>query len=115
MCGEWDTVQDSALLYWVHTGTGPYEGWELRQSRPPTPDDAALVSATSAALAARVSSPRASEPPVPVIAELSAASHEEEEEAHKTEARLALEDAFGAFQAVHSETPPLRAPNIPYN
>ena len=44
-----------------------------------------------------------SEPPAPVIAELSAASHEEEEEAHKTEARLALEDAFGAFQAVHSE------------
>ena len=62
-----------------------------------------MVSATSAAHAARVVSPRASEPPVPVIAELSAASHEEEEEAHRTEARLALEDAFGAFQAVHSE------------
>ena len=102
-CSEWATVEDSALLCWVHTGTGPYEGWELRQSRPQTSDDAALVSPTSAALAARVASPRASEPPVPVIAELSAASDEEEEEAHKTEARLTLEDGFKAFQEVHSE------------
>ena len=102
-CSEWDTVEDSTPLSWVYTGTGPVEGWELRQSRPPTPA-AALVSATSAAHAARVVSPRASEPPVPVIAELSsAASHEEEEEAHRTEARLTLEDAFRAFQAVHSE------------
>ena len=82
-CSEWDTVEDSTPLSWVYTGTGPVEGWELRQSRPPTPA-AALVSATSAAHAARVVSPRASEPPVPVIAELSAASHEEEEEAHRT-------------------------------
>ena len=104
-CSEW--VEDASLLCWVHTGTGPLEGWlegwELCQSRPQTSDDAALVSATSAAHAARVVSPRASEPPVPVIAELSAASDEEEEEAHRTEARLTLEDAFRAFQAVHSE------------
>ena len=104
-CSEW--VEDAALLCWVHTGTGPLEGWlegwELCQSRPQTSDDAALVSATSAALAARAASPRASEPPAPVIAELSAASDEEEEEAHKTEARLTLEDGFKAFQEVHSE------------
>ena len=104
-CSEW--VEDASLLCWVHTGTGPLEGWlegwELCQSRPQTSDDAALVSATSAAPAARVASPRASEPQVPVIAELSAASDEEEEEAHRTEARLTLEDGFKAFQEVHSE------------
>ena len=90
----------AALLgaHW-HRSRELVSGWELCR-RVRDINDVALVSATSAALAARVASAR----PLNRRAGdcgLSAASHEEEEEAHKTEARLALEDRFKAFQVVH--------------